>query len=114
MYTYPGKVKAAIYTIAACMARAGQTNLQPDARRRDPLTVHQDLSPEVTVILVPVPKEKAAVAAAAQSAQMSALESNRIVTPLLRNATGFSPFFPSTSPFNPFQPIKPIPCLPYA
>jgi hypothetical protein len=111
---HPGKAKAAICCIAATIAHSDKANFQPDARRRDPLTVHQDLSQEVTVIPVPVPKEKAAIAPAAQSAQVSAFQSNRIVTPLLRNATDYSPFFPATSPFNPFQTIKPIPCLPYA
>jgi len=100
MDTYPGKVKAAIYTIAASMARAGQSNSQPDARRRNPLTVHQHLLQEVTVILVPAHKGKAAVATAAQSAQMSAIQVNIIVPPLRRNAMGFSPYL---LPFLPFQ-----------
>lgn len=112
MYIYPGKAKAAIYTIAACMARAGQSNSQPDARRKNPPTVHQDLSQEVIVILVPTHKGKAAVAPAAQSAQMSAYVGNSIVPPLHRNAMGFNSFFCSTSPFNPFQTIKSSPCLP--
>lgn len=99
MIIYPGKVKATIYTIAASMARAGQSNSQPDARRRNPLTVHQHLLQEVTVILVPAYKGIAAVAAAAQSAQMSALEDNPIVPPLHRNAMGFSPFLLRVFPF---------------
>jgi hypothetical protein len=101
---HPGKAKAAICCIAATIAHSDQANFQPDARRRDPLTVQQDLPQEVTVILVPAHKEKAAVATAAQSAQMNALQSNPIVTPLLRNATDFSPFSPQllhSPPFNP-------------
>jgi hypothetical protein len=113
MYTYPGKVKATIYTITMSMARAGQSNFQPDARRRDSLAVHQDLPQEVTVIPVPTLKEKAAVAAA-QSAQMSALVSNLIVPSLLRNAMGLAHFFTSPPPLNPFQPIEPSPCPPNA
>lgn len=111
---HPGKAKAAIYTIAASMARAGQSNSQPDARRRNPPAVHQNLLQEVTVILVPAHKGKAAVAAAAQSAQMSAIQGNPIVPPLHRNAMGFSSFFSSTSPLHPFQPIKPSPYPPNA
>ena len=102
MYTYPGKAKAAIYTIAACMARAGQSNSQPDARRKNPPTVHQNFPQEVTVILVPAHKGKAAVAAAAQSAHLSAIQVNLIVPPHHRNAMGFNPFLP---PIFPFQPL---------
>jgi hypothetical protein len=110
---HPGKAKAAICCIAATIAHSDQANFQPDARRRDPLTTHQDLSQEVTVIPVPVPKEKAAGTTAAQSAQASALESNRIVTPLLRNATGFSPFFPLNFSIQPLPTHKtyPVPAV---
>ena len=99
--THPRKAKAAICCIAATRAFSGQSNSQSDARRRDPLTVHQDLPPEVTVISVPVPKEKAAVAPAAQSAQMSALTGNLIVPPLHQNTMGFCPFFLFNFPLNP-------------
>jgi len=109
MYTYPGKAKAAIYTLAASMARAGQSNFQPDAGRRNPPTVHQDLPQEVTVILVLAHKEKAAAAAAAQSAQTSALPSNPIVSPLHRNAMGFRPFLPPIFPFQPLPNHKTFP-----
>jgi len=104
MYTYPGKAKAAIYTIAAYMAHTGRTNSQPDARWRNPPAVHQNLPQEVTVILVPAHKGKAAVAAAAQSAHLSALVSNPIVPPLHRNAMGFTHFSaqpPHSTPSNP-------------
>ena len=107
---YSRKAKAAICTIAATPAHMGQPNFQPDARRRDPLAVHQDLPQEVTVIPVPSPKEKAAVATAAQSAQTSAQLGNLIVPPPHRNAMGFCSFFSSTSLLHLFQPIKPCPC----
>lgn len=109
MYTYPGKAKAAIYTIATSMAHTGRTNSQPDARWRNPPAVHQDLLQEVTVILIPAHKGKAAVAPAAQSAQMSALTSNPIVPPLQRNAMGFNPFLLPVFPFQPLPNHKTFP-----
>ena len=111
---HPGKAKAAIYTIAACMARAGQSNSQPDAGQTESPIVHQYLLQEVTMIAVSTPKEKAAVTAAAQSAQVSAITGNSIVPPLHRDAMGFCSFFSSTSPLHPFQPIKPSPYPPNA
>jgi hypothetical protein len=106
---HPRKAKEAICCIAATIAYTGQSKFQPDVRRRDPLTVHQDLPQEVTVIPVPAPKEKATVAAAAPSAQMSALASNPIVPPVHRNAMGFNPFFCSTPPFAPLPNHKTFP-----
>jgi len=111
---YSRKAKAAISTIAATPAHMGQPNFQPDVRRRDPLTVHQDLPQEVTVISVQVPKEKAAVATAAPGAQVSALTGNLIVPPLHRNAMGFCPFFLFNFPTHPCQPIESSPCPPNA
>jgi hypothetical protein len=98
---HPRKAKAAICCIAATIAYSGQSNFQSDARRRDPLTVHQDLPQEVTVISVQVPKEKAAGATAAPGAQVSAITGNPIVPPLHQNTMGFAHFFSSTSPLNP-------------
>jgi len=106
---HPRKAKAAICTIAATIAYSGQSNFQPDARRRDPLTVHQDLSQEVTMIPVPTPKEKAAGATAAPGAQVSAITGNPIVPPLHRNTMGFCPFFPLNFPTHPFPTYRIFP-----
>ncbi len=105
--TLSRKVKAAICCIAATTAHAGGFNFQPDATRRTPLSVHHYLLQEVTVIPIPARNEKAAGAAAAFNAQMSAITGSSIVPPLRRNGMGFRLFPPKITLRSLFPHIKP-------
>jgi len=79
----------------------GKFDFQPDATERTRLSIIYHFFQEVTLLVLPTPKEKAAVAPAASGAQKSALPSNPIVPSLCRNAMGFRSFLSPTTPLNP-------------
>ncbi len=97
------KIKAAICYIAAPSAHMGKLNFQPDFAVSTSLCVHHYLLQEVTMIFVPIPNEKAAVATAASSAQMSAITGNPIVPLPRRNSMGFCSSLPTIFSLNPFR-----------
>lgn len=105
-FTHPLNAKAVTRCLAESRAHAGFPSFQPDTTERTRLPTLYYLFQEVTLLVLPTPKEKAAVAAAASGAQESALTGNSIVPSLRQNAMGFRSFFPSTTPLNPLQHIK--------
>lgn len=102
-FTHPLNAKAVTRCLAEFRAHAGFLSFQPDTTERTRLPTLYYLFQEVTLLVLPTPKEKAAVAAAASGAQQSALTGNPIVPSLVRNAMGFRLFFPSTIPLNPLR-----------
>ena len=105
-FTHSRKAKPAIRWLAASCAHMGKFNFQPDATRKTPLSAHNHLFQEVTMLLVPTPKEKAAVATAAPGALTSAPTSNSILPLLQQNETGLCSFLPTIPPSNPFRHVK--------
>ncbi len=105
-FTHPLNAKAVTRCLAESRAHAGFLSFQPDTTERTRLPTLYYLFQEVTLLLLPIPKEKAAVAAAASGAQESAQPCIPIVPSLRRNTMGFRSFFPSITPLNPLQHIK--------
>lgn len=104
--THSHKIKTAICCIAATSNQLSDFLFQLDVTGNTPLSVHNRLSQEVTMFLVPTPNIKAAVATAAQRAQTSAITGNPIVPPPRQNEPGLCLFLPTIYPFNPFRHVK--------
>jgi hypothetical protein len=102
--THPRKPRAATRCLAVSRAHAGNFDFQPDTTGRTQLSISYDLFQEVTMLVIPTPNQKAAVAAAASSAQMNALTGNPIVPPPRRNSPGFRSSLPTIFSLNPFWP----------
>ncbi len=100
------KPRAVTRCLATSRAHVGSFDFQPDATSRTRLSVHNYLFQEVTMFVLPTPKEKAAVAAAAPGAQESALFGKPIVPPLHRITTGFGSFLPTNFLLTPLQLTK--------
>ncbi len=96
------KPRAVTRCLATSRAHVGSFDFQPDATSRTRLSVHNYLFQEVTMFVLPTPKEKAAVAAAAPGAQESALFGKPIVPPLHRITMGFGSFFSTNFLLTPF------------
>ena len=95
------EIEAAIDCIAATYVHVG--DFHPDDTGATPRFVHHYLLQEVTMIFVPIPNEKAAVAPAASCALASAITGNPIVPPPRRISMGFCSSLPTISSLNPFQ-----------
>jgi hypothetical protein len=92
-HTHPNKPRAVTRCLAVSRAHVGCFDFQSDATGRTRLSIIYHLLQEVTMLVLPTPKEKAAGATAASGAQQSAPTDNPIV-PLLRRITmGFGSFF---------------------
>jgi len=93
--------RAVTRCLAVSHAHVGNFDFQSDTTGRTRLSIIYHLFQEVTMLVLPTPKEKAAVATAASSAQESAQLGNPIVPLLHRITMGFGSFFstkfPSTS-----------------
>jgi hypothetical protein len=100
------KAKAATACVAAPAAYTGGINYRPGGWWGPPPSVRCDPYQEANVIPIPAFKAEAAVASAAASAQLSALQGNLIVPSLRRKAIAFRPIFSAISPRYPFQYIN--------
>jgi hypothetical protein len=91
-HTHPRKPKAVTRCLAVSRAHVGSFDFQPDSTGRTPLSTIYHHFQEVTMLVLPTPKEKAAVAPAASGAQGSAHQCVSIVPLLHRITMGFGSF----------------------
>ena len=98
--------RAVTRCLAVSHAHVGNFDFQSDTTGRTRLSIIYHLFQEVTMLVLPTPKEKAAVATAASSAQESAQLGNPIVPLLHRITMGFGSFFPKKFPAHPLHLTK--------
>jgi hypothetical protein len=100
------EVKGTICCIGAPLGQVGEFEFPWDTSRFTQVPAYPYLYQEVTMIPIPTPKENAAVAPAASSARLSAIQSNHIVPLLYRNAAAFCSSFSRSCSLKPHWTYK--------